>query len=236
MILSRKQKLSITAAIVGGLALTGFLYFRSSPKELASSPVAVTILNEAAALETEPVAKYVHYVSIDDSDNPLLYRRQLSTLTRTGSLTGSLGTQFKQATHAKMSYRFGRKKPTVFEPAPLLKIMPDGFVLTGREYDSADDGVYRSLYRLFERPESKDRIEIIESAIDITNPLERISELQNEQILGHPMLLERFIAKKSVVYYSAEIIIKDRIYQINTKGVDRAELMAFIEQLLLAQN
>lgn len=230
--LSKKQKLSLTAAVVGGLALTGFIYLRTSPKQTVTSPVPVTIINEAIAAEAEPKPVYVNYISINDSEQPQRHQQQLKTLQRTGSLTGSLGVQFKQATHAKMSYRFGRKKPTAFVPAPLSELVPEGFVLTGRDYDDPmDGGVYRTVYRLFERPDAKQRIEVFESAIDVAQPLLRIKELQNHQVFGTPMQLERFVGKKSVVYYSAEIIIKDRLYQINTKGIDQAELMVFIERL-----
>ena len=236
MRLSKKQKISLAAAVVGGMALTGFLYLRTSPKQTVTSPVPVTIINEAIAAEADPKPVYVNYISLNDSEHPQRHRQQLRTLQRTGSLTGAMSVQFKQATHAKMSYRFGRKKPTVFVPAPLNELVPLGFVLTGREYDDPmADGVYRTIYHLFERPDTKQRIEVFETGIDVAEPLLRIKELQNQQVLGVPIQLERFVGKKSVVYYSAEIIIKDRLYQINTKDIEQAELMAFIERLIIAE-
>lgn len=235
MILSAKHRLCLTAAVMGGLTLMGVLYFRSSPKQVVPTAT-LAIVNQAVATQIVPKPVYVNYVSMHNSHNPKYYQRQLTMLQRTGSLTGSLDTQFKRATHAKMSYRFGRKKPTVFVPMSLTKIMPDQFILTGREYDDlmADGGAYRTVYRLFENPTNKNRIEIFESAIDTDQPLLRVKELQNEQILAIPMQLERFVGKKSLVYYRAEIIIKDRLYKINTKGVDRAELIKFIERLIMA--
>lgn len=52
-------------------------------------------------------------------------KQQLNHLKRTGSLSSSVLTdEFKQATHAKITYRFGRKQLLSFEPT---KVELSGF-------------------------------------------------------------------------------------------------------------
>ena len=80
MRLSKKQKISLAAAVVGGMALTGFLYLRTSPKQTVTSPVPVTIINEAIAAEADPKPVYVNYISLNDSEHPQRHRQQLRTL------------------------------------------------------------------------------------------------------------------------------------------------------------
>lgn len=232
--LSNKRTLAVLAvsACVFGIG-TGILFWRGSSKQTQASADIIPISTPQVKSIEKP--NYVHYVKLADAKvaNPSQIGAQIKRLHQDGSKAGALTTQFKQATHAKMSYRFGRKQPLNFTPAPLRQLMPSGFVLTGRAHEGEMvANAYSSIYRLYENPNTKGRIEIIETKLNADKPLVLIDELMNEQVLGVPMTFERFMDKKGVVYYSVELVLSDKHYVINTKAVDRAVLMDFLAKLI----
>lgn len=226
--------LALSACVLG--VGTGVLFWRGSSKQVQASTETIPV----STPQVQSIAKpsYVHYVKLADANvaNPSQISAQIERLHHDGSKAGVLTTQFKQATHAKMTYRFGRKQPLNFTPAPLRTLVPAGFVLTGREYEGEMvANAYSAMYRLYENPNTKGRIEIIESKLSADKPLVLIDELMNEQVLGVPMTFERFLDKKGVVYYSVEMALTDKHYVINTKAVDKAVLMEFLAALVRSQ-
>ncbi|VEG13775.1 hypothetical protein [Moraxella cuniculi] len=233
--ISKKHKLA-AGVVLTGAALLALTYWRSANKEIVEKVVAsdITPIQKASAT-TPDAAIYVRDVSIEQSSNKIQAAQQLKSLQRYGNTTQGLGVQFKQATHAKMNYRFGQKKPTTFAPVAFGAILPKQFVLTGRQYEGKPNatGAYGSLYRLFEYPETKARIEIFETQLSADAPFERVIELQNDQIADTPVLLEQFTDKKGLVYYSVAIIIADKFYQINTKAVEKQVVIELLEKLIV---
>lgn len=142
----------------------------------------------------------MRYLSIDDESINAAERKQLKQqlnhLKRTGSLSGGVLTdEFKQATRAKITYRFGRKQPLSFEPT---KVELSGFFLTGRQYEGVlGEHGYDTLYWLFENPGNKSRTEIIETKILENSPFVMYHELMNKTIAGTPVLYEHLTDKKS---------------------------------------
>lgn len=228
------KKLAIAlGAAVAVVGVSGVVFWRGGKADnapLVVEPVVTSL--QTAPESTEPV--YVHYVALANAaQNYAITADDIKRLHVIGSLKGMLTTQFKQATHAKMTYRFGRRQKLAFEPVRPAILASQGFVLTGREYEgNLINGAYQSLYRLFENPISKARIEIFETRITADQPVEMIAETLNESVLGVPVSLERFTDKKGVVYHSATFVAKDRYYVINTKAVDRQLLIDVLQQIV----
>lgn len=224
--------LLIATGVIGAVGVSGLIYLNSTPT-VDVLPAEQVILTPNEFNNTDQTVLF-NFVDISQLDNQAELYRQANLLRQTGSLTGGeLTTQFKRATHAKMSYRFGRKKPTTFKPVVLTTTLPSGFVLTGREYQGVLlDKKYTGMYRLFENPNTKARLEISEQQILANQPITLVRELFNEKIGDVPVRLESFQDKKGVIYYSAEFAHQDKYYTISSKGMEKFTVLALLEQLL----
>ncbi|WP_435930920.1 hypothetical protein ACSF86_05420 [Moraxella bovoculi] len=177
----------------------------------------------------------MRYLSIDDDSINAAERKQLKQqlnhLKRTGSLSSSLLTdEFKQATHAKITYRFGRKQLLSFEPT---KVELSGFFLTGRQYEGVlGEHGYDTLYWLFENPGNKSRTEIIETKILENSPVVMYHELMNKTIAGTPVLYEHLTDKKAVNYQKARFVHEGRLDVINAKGLSQVEFESLLTTII----
>lgn len=225
--------LSMAVAVVG---VSGLLFWRGGKANDISKPAPNPVAT-ASALQVEPLVKanYVHYVRLADAGQTAISSADIARLNSVGSLKGGLTTQFKQATHAKMTYRFGRKQPLAFMPVRSQLMASSGFVLTGREYEGEiHNGKYHELYRLFENPTTKGRIELFETLINQDRPVVMIQETLNDQIAGVPVCLEQMTDKKGRVYYSVSFVARDRYYRVNSKLVPKDQLMAILTEVVQA--
>ena len=238
MILDRhnftNKALILTA--IGLMVVGGAWYLRPGAKPAKSDvmpDVDLSMLSIPKAT-SEPVkveSQAVRYLSIDDGSvkaaEQKQLKQQLNHLKRAGSLSGGVLTdEFKQATHAKMTYRFGRKQPLSFEPT---QIELSGFFLTGRQYEGVlGERGYDALYRLFENPSNKSRIEIIETRILEDSPVVMYQEFMNKTIAGTPVLYEHLTDKKAVNYQKARFVHKDKLYVINAKGLTQGEFESLL--------
>ncbi|WP_435938249.1 hypothetical protein ACSF85_05300 [Moraxella bovoculi] len=138
--------------------------------------------------------------------------------------------EFKQATHAKITYRFGCKQLLSFEPT---KVELSGFFLTGRQYEGVlGEHGYDTLYWLFENPGNKSRIEIIETKILENSPFVMYHELMNKTIAGTPVLYEHLTDKKAVNYQKARFVHEDRLDVINAKGLSQVEFESLLKTII----
>ncbi|MDO4441841.1 MAG: hypothetical protein Q4B81_06635 [Moraxella sp.] len=218
-----KKALLLTS--IGLVVAGGVWYLRPNPKTQSADDAkidlsALMVAPAVASEEIKPV--FVRYVSIDDTPQNKALKQQQKNLAKTGSLSGGvLSTEFKQATHAKMTYRFGRKQPLSFEPT---KLAFSDFILTGRQYEGVlgSDG-FDGLYRLFENPHNKARFEILEVKIPLDAPVTIYQELLNKHIHDTPIMYEHLTDKKGVFYQNARFVHQDRLYTMSAKGMSRAE-------------
>ncbi|STZ14622.1 Uncharacterised protein [Moraxella caviae] len=223
-------------ALAIGAVVGGMLFLRPNKAEVAPIIPAATAATPTPAVVKKPI--FVQYHSIDDA--PTHERKALAQqaqrLARTGSTSGGeLTFEFKQATHAKMTYRFGRKQRLTFKP--ITPVLPAGFVLTGRQYEGKPIQVegrstYLGWYRLFENPDTKARIEISETQLSADAPIVLYRELMNETLANTPVQFETLHDKKGVVYHNAKFAKGDRLVQISSKGVAREQILAMVAQAL----
>lgn len=232
--------------MVGGVALSGALRSKSAKdntQEQSTSVVSMTslIVNESHAQHTSakvPATPSVRFVALADSqlsaDEKQKIARQIKNLEQTGSISGGVLTEeFKSATHAKMSYRFGRKQPLAFEMVKVKEALPMGFVLTGRAYEGVlGKQGYEGVYRLFENPHTKARLEIIETHVHSNQPLTLIQELFREEVRGVPLHFGQLRDKKGQVYYHGEFALGERYVIMNSRGMTLPEFMAVVESVI----
>lgn len=238
-VIKHKKTLILSSVIVFGVVVSSMWLFEGDKlnnKKLKPQP---NPNNQVPLSQVVPIISHqslVTYVSLDDSglskSEQNVIRQQIKNLQETGSISrGTLTKEFKQATHAKMTYRFGRKQAVAFDMLTIEERLPDGFFLTGRQYEGVvtDEG-FEQVYRLFENPTTKARLEISESKI--TQPTKLIRELFDKEIQGTPIRFERLTDKKEVVYYHTEFV-KNNIYVvITTKNMALVEFMAVMDALL----
>lgn len=233
--------------MVGGVALSGALRSKSakdSTQEQSGQNTKVSVMiHESHAqdqTQTQQIATpSVQFVALLDANlspsEKEQISRQIKNLEQTGSASGGvLTSEFKSATHAKMSYRFGRKQPLVFEMTKVKETLPTGFVLTGRTYEGVlrEQG-YDGVYRLFENPHTKARLEITENHIHPDRPLMLIKELFREDMDGVPLRFEQLTDKKGQVYYHGEFVIGERYVVMNSRGMNLPEFMAVVESVMI---
>lgn len=186
----------------------------------------------------QETTQVVSYVALADATLDVAQRqdilRQIKNLEHTGSTSGgALTHEFKSATHAKMSYRFGRKQPLAFEMVKIKDALPSGFVLTGREYKGVlGETGFGGVYRLFEHPSTKARLEITEIYIYPDKPLTLIKELYREDMNGTPLRFEQLIDKKGDVYYHGEFVAGDRYVSMTSRGMNLPEFMVVIDIII----
>lgn len=184
------------------------------------------------------VISNVHFVTLASANLPPdekeRIKSQIRNLEQMGSTSGGVLThEFKQSTHAKMSYRFGRVQPLVFEMARVKEVLPIGFVLTGREYEGVlGEQGYDGVYRLFENPHTKARLEITETYIHPDKPLILIKELFREDMNGVPLRFEQLIDKKGQVYYHGEFVVGERYVVMNSRGMNLPEFMMVVDSVM----
>lgn len=221
-----------------GLIATGVVvYLRPAQKPLT---VYTDTVSESPLQMTDSKLVVVEYIPLEmleipQSQKQELYQ-QITKLKRTGSVSGGvLTTEFKQATHAKMTYRFGRRQPLSFDMMTLDDKLPKEFILTGRQYEGkmGEQG-FDGLYRLFEHPSSKARLEITETKIN-TTPLVLVRELFTEVIYRTPVRLESVTDKKGVPYHHAEFVWQDRYVSMTSKGMEMSQFRSLLEQILASQ-
>lgn len=226
--------LLVGVAVLGVLA-GGVVYLRPTQKLQKDSPSPTVASNQVVSSTLPKVV--VSYVPADEmplSQTELVaLRLQINHLKNTGSTSaGVLTTEFKKATHAKMTYRFGRRQKLSFKPVSLQKNLPEGFILTGRQYEGVmGEQGFDGLYRLFEKPNTKARLEITQSKIT-KQPLLLPKELFDQELDGVPLRLESLTDKKGVAYYHGEFVHQDSYISITSKGVALADFVAIIQQII----
>lgn len=231
--IKRAHKHLLASALVL-VVLGGVVCLRPSHKAHKGNQSATTVSNQAT---TTAIAAVAVYVSADELLLPdaelAALRLQIANLQRTGSTSaGVLTNEFKKSTHAKMSYRFGRRQKLSFRPVSLQSKLPDGFVLTGRQYegDMGEHG-FDGLYRLFENPTSKARLEITQTKID-KQPLLLPSELFAQVVNDTPVRLETLSDKKGVAYHHGEFVYQDSYICMTSKGMALEDFLWLINQIL----
>ena len=243
--------LSVTGVLVGA-ALVGTLFVgrvtkpksEESETPLSLNPVSVAQA-DSLANPIKPATTLVHYVSIEQAQLPEHERqaltRQIHNLQTTGSSTaGELGQEFKQTTHAKMTYRFGRQQDLSFTAVRRQVVqdkLPQGFIWTGRQYEGerGEQG-FDSIYRLFENPNNKARFEISETKIWADKPLTLIQELFNDNVGGVPVRFETLSDKKGVVYHHGEFVAGEQYISINSKNMTADEVKVVIGAIIAELN
>lgn len=235
----------VLSVMVGGVALSGALRSKSakdSTQEQSGQNMKVSvIIHESHAQDQikQVATPSVRFVALAEADlsptEKQKITRQIKNLEKTGSTSGGvLTSEFKSATHAKMSYRFGRKQPLAFEMTKVKETLPTGFVLTGREYEGVlGEQGYDGVYRLFENPHTKARLEITESRIRPDRPLILIKELFVKEVNGVPLRFEQLTDKKGQVYYHGEFALGERYVIMNSRGMNLAEFMAVVESVMI---
>lgn len=221
----------ITATALTVLAGT-LVYLRPVKGQKSVSEPVVSTSETVLANNTWVVYVPVDKMPLSQAEREQL-RVQIDNWQRTGSTSaGLLTTEFKKATHAKMTYRFGRRQKLSFKPVSLKNHLPEGFVLTGRQYEgeAGEQGFY-GLYRLFENPTNKARLEVSEQQIH-KPPLYLPSELFAQLIDGVPVRFETLSDKDGVAYYHAQFVIKDSHISMTAKGMTMTEFLSVIGQIL----
>lgn len=235
----RISKKALIMAAIGLVAVSGVWYARPSPKAEADKGADEMDLSglvvASAHAEVLPAKSphLVRYISIDEAPHSeqKALRRQLHLLQKTGSLSGgALTVEFKQATHAKMTYRFGRRQALSFEPVALSL---DGFVLTGRQYEGVKgEQGFDGLYRLFENPTTKARVELLETKILADDPVVLYGEFVNKTIGTTSVIFETLTDKKGIRHHNARFVHHDKLYVMSAKGVAEQDLDALIMNIV----
>lgn len=228
-----KKSLLIGAVCLGVVGL-GIFAVRPNSDKMTVMPTA-----EAGVLKMSdvlPKKQTANYISVEEADltpqDKQKILKQIKNLHETGSSTGGvLTTEFKQSTHAKMSYRFGRRQPLSFQAVKITPFLPQGFVLTGRQYEGqkGEQG-FDGIYQFFENPTTKARLELTQSKLN--DDVLLIKELFNENIAGTPVRLESLSDKRGEMYYHAEFVLGETYVVMNAKGVALPEFMAVIFGLM----
>lgn len=257
-----KKTLLISAVALsltlGGLALSGTLSrTQKSSKESADFEHSVDVISTLVSADEagthqeifdsqtsvqDKQEHNVHYVTLDDANLSPTQRqtvaRQIKNLENTGSTSGGVLTgEFKSATHAKMSYRFGRKQPLRFDAANMKEALPSGFVMTGRDYEGVmTDKGFDGVYRLFENPNNKEMFEITETYIHPDKPLTLIKELYRENLHGTPIRFEQLTDKKERVYYHGEFVAGNRYVSMSSRGMSMTQFMSVVNAVLVQTN
>ncbi|UYZ74845.1 hypothetical protein LP123_05555 [Moraxella bovis] len=201
------------------------------------APATASVDSSDSQTHTE-TTQAVSYVALADATLDVAQKqdiaRQIKNLEHTGSTSGGVLThKFKSATHAKMSYCFGRKQPLAFEMVKIKDALPLGFVLTGRAYEGVlGETGFDGVYRLFEHPSTKARLEITETHIHPDKPLTLIKKLYREDMNGTPLRFEQLIDKKSDVYYHGEFVAGDRYVSMTSRGMNLPEFMTVVDMTL----
>ena len=229
----------VVGVVCLGLVVGGVMCLRPTKKPATDKAVPNSAVNTPSIHHVTPIIlPVVSYVSVYDAkltpDELVATKRQIEQLQKTGSTSGGIfTTEFKQATHAKMTYRFGRRQKLAFKAVKLSHILPDGFVLTGRQYEGQMTAQgFEGMYRLFENPATKARLEITETKIKTETPLILIQELFNESIYDTPIRLETLTDKKGMVYYHAQLVLADKYVSMTSKGMDKETFVGLLTQLI----
>lgn len=160
-----KYKLPVTIAVIGMGLVAGALYLRpSTKKQTQTSTNDSTVVDwvESTQANLMPMATYVSLTQANFDDTKKAHiEQQIASLDKHGHTNSTIHLAFKKATHAKMSYRFGHKQPVSFTVIDIADVLPQGFILTGRQYEGemGIDG-YDAIYRLYENPNDRTRLEI----------------------------------------------------------------------------
>lgn len=234
-----KKSLLIGAVCLGVVGLSIFVV-RPNGDKMTVMPTAEAGVGMLNMSEVLPKTHHVSYASVENvgltPQDKQKILKQIKNLHETGSSTGGvLTTEFKQSTHAKMSYRFGRRQPLSFQAVKITPFLPQGFVLTGRQYEGqkGEQG-FDGIYQFFENPTTKARLELTQSKLGDDAVL--IKELFNENIAGTPVRLESLSDKRGDMYYHAEFVLGETYVVMNVKGVALPELMAMIFGLINTQS
>ncbi len=228
--------LSVGVAILGAV-IGGALMRTTKPKAEENKPP----LSLTPVLHSQVKPVLVRYVPLSEADVSMQERErlqhQIHNLYATGSTSGGELTQeFKQTTHAKMTYRFGHRQDLSFKAVKRQVIqyhLPQGFVWTGRQYEGekGEQG-FNGIYRLFENPSSKARFEISESKLSKDKPLILIQELFNEELEGVPLRFETLQDKKGVIYHHAEFVAGEQYIIINSKNINTDDVKNVIKVII----
>ncbi len=247
-VLSEPNSKNLTIIAISALLLAGAgtaIYLKTAKVATADDAKTPSYQNSGAAAEPELIdehfrqaaSSHIRFISLEalSGAKRTVVAGQLQRLRQTGSSSGGVLTrEFKSATHAKMTYRFGRRQPLALTPLDTAGVLPLGFVLTGREFqgERSQAGEFSKLYRLFENPSDKTRIEIIETAATSDAPIELIQELFSDRVHDIPVKFERMVDKKGVRYYGAEFALANVHYVVNTKGLASDEMRRLVERII----
>ena len=250
--LAKKTALAVSLG-VACVALVGTLFVGRMTKPKAGDSETPLSLNPVSVAQADSLANpikpvnsdLVRYVSIEQAKlsehERQFLKRQIHNLQTTGSSTaGELGQEFKQTTHAKMTYRFGRQQDLSFNAVRRQVVqdkLPQGFIWTGRQYEGerGEQG-FDSIYRLFENPNNKARFEISETKIWADKPLTLIQELFNDNVGGVPVRFETLSDKKGVVYHHGEFVAGEQYISINSKNMTADEVKTVIGAIIAELN
>ena len=250
--LTKKTAVAVSLAVVG-VALVGTLFVgrvtkpksEESETPLSLNPVSVAQADSLVNPIKPTNSALVRYVSIEQAKLPeherQALKRQIHNLQTTGSTSaGELRQEFKQTTHAKMTYRFGRQQDLSFNAVRRQVVqdkLPQGFIWTGRQYEGerGEQG-FDSIYRLFENPNNKARFEISETKIWADKPLTLIQELFNDNVGGVPVRFETLSDKKGVVYHHGEFVAGEQYISINSKNMTADEVKTVIGAIIAELN
>ncbi|WP_066803158.1 hypothetical protein [Moraxella oblonga] len=232
----KHQKTLLIGAVCLGAIGLGLIWARPNNDKMTIVPTAKADVGVLKMSEVLPKPQLVRYVSIENTkitpQEKQKILKQINNIQETGSSTGGvLTTEFKQSTHAKMTYRFGRKQPLSFQAVKMMSFLPQGFVLTGRQYEGqkGEQG-FDGIYQLFENPTTKSRLEITQTKLAHETIL--IKELFNENVDGTPIRLESLSDKQGNMYYHGEFVLGETYVVMNAKGMNLPEFMAVIIGLL----
>lgn len=237
--LTRKQ-FSKKSLLIGAVCLgvVGFSIFAVRPNgdKMTVMPTAEAGVGMLNMSEVLPKTHHVSYASVENvgltTQEKQKILKQIKNIQETGSsMGGVLTTEFKQSTHAKMTYRFGRKQPLSFQAVKLTTFLPQGFILTGRQYEGqkGEQG-FDGIYQFFENPTTKARFEITQTKLVHETVL--IRELFNENVNGTPVRLESLSDKRGHMYYHGEFVLGETYVVMNARGMNLPEFMAVIAGLL----
>lgn len=230
-----KKSLLIGAVCLG---VVGFSIFAVRPNgdKMTVMPTAEAGVGMLNMSEVLPKTHHVSYASVENvgltTQEKQKILKQIKNIQETGSSTGGvLTTEFKQSTHAKMTYRFGRKQPLSFQAVKMTTFLPQGFILTGRQYEGqkGEQG-FDGIYQFFENPTTKARFEITQTKLVHETVL--IKELFNENVNGTPVRLESLSDKRGHMYYHGEFVLGETYVVMNARGMNLSEFMAVIAGLL----
>lgn len=230
------KKTLFVSAVCLGVAGLGLILARPNDDKMNIMPTAQADVGMLKMSEVLPKSHAVRYVSVENAEltpqEKQKILKQIKNLQSTGSSTGGVLTaEFKQSTHAKMSYRFGRRQPLSFQAVKMNAVLPQDFILTGRQYEGQKGELgFDGIYQFFENPTTKARLEITQSKL--TDDALLIKELFNENISGTPVRLESLSDKRGEMYYHGEFVLGETYVVMNAKGVSLPEFMAVIVGLL----